>query len=124
MSNKSINSAQSNTLYYDGSCPICSGEICKLESLVDNGIEFIDINSTDDLPINKELLFSELHLFKPDGQVLKGLEANVAAWQHTKWRRVAGLLLLPGIRFFSEKAYEIWLFWYKRSRAKRLSSTI
>ena len=111
-----------DTLFYDGQCPICNAEISRLEALVDDNLVCVDIHSATSTPLDKQQLFSELHLLKADGELLIGLEANVAAWQHTKWRSLAGILLWPVIRWFAELGYRGWLLWYHRQRAKRLSA--
>jgi predicted DCC family thiol-disulfide oxidoreductase YuxK len=110
-----------DTLFYDGECPICNAEISKLEAQIDGDLVCVDIHSAVSTPIDKQELFSQLHLLRADGKLLVGLEANVAAWQHTKWRAVANILLWPVIRWFAELGYKAWLFWYQRQRAKRLA---
>lgn len=90
--------------------------------MADDQIELIDINSTEQLPLDKPTLFSELHLLQGNGKMLKGLDANVAAWQHTKWAALAGVLKWPVIRWFSQLAYRGWLRWYHRQRTKRISN--
>ena len=69
-----------DTLFYDGQCPICNAEISRLEALVDDNLVCVDIHSATSTPLDKQQLFSELHLLKADGELLIGLEANVAAW--------------------------------------------
>ena len=111
-----------DTLFYDGQCPICSAEITRLEAQVDENIVCVDINTASSTPLDKLALFSQLHLLTADGKLLIGLEANVAAWQHTKWRGLANMLLWPVIRWFAELAYQGWLLWYQRQRAKRIAA--
>jgi predicted DCC family thiol-disulfide oxidoreductase YuxK len=110
-----------DTLFYDGECPICNAEITKLEAQIDDNLVCVDIHSATITPVDKPALFSQLHLLRADGELLVGLEANVAAWQHTKWAGVANILLWPVIRWFAELGYKAWLFWYQRQRAKRLA---
>lgn len=108
-----------DTLFYDGQCPICRAEVTRLEAHVDDAIVCVDIHTAASIPLDKQALFSQLHLLKADGTLLVGLEANVAAWQHTKWRGLANVLLWPVIRWFAELGYQAWLLWYQRQRAKR-----
>lgn len=112
-----------DTLYYDGECPICSAEIKRLSKQIDEHIELVDINRVEHPPVEKNRLFSELHLFKSNGDVLIGLDANVAAWQHTKWANIAAVLQWPVIHFFVSHAYKLWLWWYQRQRTKRRLNT-
>jgi len=111
-----------DTLFYDGQCPICNAEIARLEAHVDDNLVCVDIHSEASVPIDRQALFSQLHLLKADGELLVGLEANVAAWQHTKWRVLASILLWPVIRWFAKLAYRGWLIWYQRQRAKRVAA--
>jgi predicted DCC family thiol-disulfide oxidoreductase YuxK len=110
-----------DTLFYDGECPICNAEISRLKTHVNDDLVCVDIHSATSTPTDKQAMFSQLHLLTADGNLLVGLEANVAAWQHTKWRRVANILLWPVVRWFAELGYQGWLLWYQRQRAKRNS---
>ncbi len=114
-----IDRKQKDTLFYDGQCPICNAEVTRLEAQSDDALVCVDINVATHVPADKHALFSQLHLLKADGTLLLGLEANVAAWQHTRWRSVAKVLLWPVVRWLSELAYQLWLLWYQRQRAKR-----
>jgi len=82
-----------DTLYYDGKCPICSHEIRLLEKLKKSSLMLIDIHSNDNQQdlFPPQTLLSKLHLHTSDGNWLKGLDATVKAWGHTKF----GFLLLP-----------------------------
>jgi predicted DCC family thiol-disulfide oxidoreductase YuxK len=62
---------------------------------------------------------SELHLKTEDGQWVKGLEANVRAWEHTRYGSVVGLLLHPALRWLAELGYRMWLLWYQWARKRR-----
>jgi predicted DCC family thiol-disulfide oxidoreductase YuxK len=116
-----ISGKPKDTLFYDGQCPICNAEITRLEAAVDEELICVDIHSVASTPVDRQTLFSQLHLLRSDGELLVGLEANVAAWQHTKWRVLASFLLWPVIRWFAELAYQGWLIWYQRQRAKRIA---
>ncbi|MFT4822738.1 MAG: putative DCC family thiol-disulfide oxidoreductase YuxK [Halioglobus sp.] len=99
-----------DTLYYDGRCPLCSTEIKKLQLHAHDTLQLVDIHSlTDgaDLP-DKQLLLSELHLKLADGEFLKGLEANVAAWQHTRFGFFYRWLGWPLVRSVAEWVYSRW----------------
>ena len=105
-----------NTLDYDGQCPLCSREVAKLREISD-GLSLCDIHEVEDagLPSRDELL-RELHYRDADGELRVGLEANVAAWQHTRFGGLWRILLLPGIRPLAERAYNRWA----RQRYQRL----
>jgi predicted DCC family thiol-disulfide oxidoreductase YuxK len=104
-------------LYYDDACPICSAEMAKLSKHHDDGLALLPITS---LPREDQAaLRSELHLKTEDGEWVKGLEANVRAWQHTRYRKVARLLLHPAFRWLAELGYRTWLVWYQWARKRR-----
>jgi predicted DCC family thiol-disulfide oxidoreductase YuxK len=109
------------TLFYDGQCQICSVEIAKLKRLADADIQFQDINSLNQSPEERERLFSQLHLRKADGRWLTGLDANIAAWQHTRWRHCVGVLRFPVINTVARLGYGLWLKWYQNRRKIRQS---
>ncbi|NND83343.1 MAG: DUF393 domain-containing protein [Gammaproteobacteria bacterium] len=117
--NNSTATKSADTLYFDGQCPICSAEIGRLQSQLDTDLTCVDIHDLDTTPIERERLFSELHLQKADGTWLVGLQANVAAWQHTRWRSLAQILLWPGVRWVADMGYRLWLRWYQAQRAAR-----
>ncbi|MFT7528878.1 MAG: putative DCC family thiol-disulfide oxidoreductase YuxK [Arenicella sp.] len=106
-----------DTLFYDDACPICSAEMAKLAKHHDNGLELTPIST---LPVEHQAaLRTELHLRTEEGEWLKGLEANVRAWQHTRYSKVANLLLHPMFRWIAELAYQTWLTYYQWARKRR-----
>jgi predicted DCC family thiol-disulfide oxidoreductase YuxK len=112
--------SEKDTLYYDDACPICSAEMTKLAKYHDEGLDLLPITS---LPVeDQEALRSELHLRTRDGQWVKGLEANVRAWQHTPYGKVVGLMLHPAFRWLAELGYQAWLRWYQWARKRRESN--
>ncbi|SIS69528.1 hypothetical protein SAMN05421760_103277 [Neptunomonas antarctica] len=91
--------------------------MAKLPGHYDDGLELLPITS---LPIGDQAaLRSELHLKTEDGQWVKGLDANVRAWQHTRYRKVAGLLLDPAFRWLAELGCRTWLAWSQWERKRR-----
>jgi len=97
-------------LYYDGRCPLCTSEMTRLEALKSEALQLQDIHSvTDggDQP-DRDTLLRTLHLRLPDGRLLTGADANVAAWQFTRrgvWFR---WLRWPGLRGLVDFFYENW----------------
>lgn len=117
---KTLKSTQ-DTLYFDGACPLCSAEIGKLkacasETLVLQDIhELPDQSEQSDSPSKKELL-DRLHIRSESGEWITGIDANVRAWQHTRYARISRVLTWPVIRIFSSAAYEFWLFLRRRKQ--------
>lgn len=111
-----MNTRTPDILYYDGACPLCRAEIRKLAELADSNLSLQDIYllPDDGSTPPKDQLLARLHLRRADGTWLTGLEANIQAWQHTKYAACWRLLNLPVIRWFSHLAYELWLKWRQR----------
>ena len=102
---------EKDTLYYDGACPLCSAEIEKLAKFSNGGLRLRDIHQLDagEAEVDKAQLLSRLHLQTADGDWITGLNANIRAWQHTRFRWLWRLLDLPLIDRFSRWCYEVWL---------------
>ena len=96
-------------LYFDGACPLCNREMKHLESLKRETLELVDIHSlpnTENLP-DKEALLLNLHLKRGD-EWLIGADANVAAWQHTRFGFAWRWLRWPLIRHIVDPVYAFW----------------
>jgi predicted DCC family thiol-disulfide oxidoreductase YuxK len=99
-----------DTLYYDGQCPLCTSEMEKLKRHADGKLELVDIHSLPEkvsLP-TKQALLSSLHLKQEGGNFLIGLDANVAAWQHTRFGVFFRWLRWPLIRSLADWVYDRW----------------
>jgi predicted DCC family thiol-disulfide oxidoreductase YuxK len=110
-----------DTLYYDGQCPLCSTEMEKLGSYADSDLKLVDIHSLEDdtgLP-TKDALLTSLHLKQADGDLLRGLDANVAAWQHTRFGPYVRWLRWPLVKLIADWVYDCWA----RLRYRRLYGT-
>ncbi len=107
-------------LYYDGQCSLCSKEMARLRKLKGANLELRDIHTLQDPalgPFNlgenrpdKDRLLRVLHLER-NGIFLTGVDANVAAWEHTPigflWRWMRWQLIRPVV----ELAYNRWAQW-------------
>jgi predicted DCC family thiol-disulfide oxidoreductase YuxK len=99
-----------DTLYYDGHCPLCSSEIQKLKQHAHDTLLMVDIHTLADdagLP-SKQVLLSQLHLKQANGQFLTGLDANVTAWQHTRFGFYYRWLGWPVVRSVASWVYSQW----------------
>ncbi len=111
-----------DTLYYDGQCPLCTREMAKLGQLCDAQLQLADIHRlppdnsleqtdglapTDALP-SRDTLLKTLHLRTAEGQWLTGIDANVAAWQHTRLGPLWRWLRWPLIRPVADRVYRLW----------------
>ena len=98
-----------DTLYFDARCPLCRREVGMLQRAAGPDLAFQDIHTAegDSLP-GREALLQSLHLQRGSGEMVTGLAANVAVWQHTRFGMFWRLLLVPGIRAVAERAYDYW----------------
>lgn len=110
-----------DTLYFDGACPLCSAEISKLRACASSTLVIKDIHELPDqseqtdLPSKQDLL-DRLHVRSESGEWITGIDANVRAWQHTRYARISRVLTWPVIRIFSTSAYELWLVMRRRKQ--------
>lgn len=98
-----------DTLFYDGACPLCAREMKHLAKLKRESLDLVDIHGveiTDDMP-SKENLLLNLHLRRGDEWVV-GADANVAAWQHTRFGALWAWLRWPLIRSIVDPVYAFW----------------
>ena len=100
-------------LYYDGNCELCSYEIGKLRARCDGNLELQDIHTLPQDPTlpPRKLLLERLHLRSREGATVVGLDANIAAWQHTSIGGLWRLLRLPVIYPVATAIYNRWARW-------------
>ncbi len=113
-------------LYYDGQCPLCAKEMAKLTKLKDSSLVLTDIHSLpDDAPgrPDKTTLLRVLHLER-NGSFITGIDANVAAWEHTRYGALWRWMKWPIVRWFVGWGYDLWAEWrYRRLYACKPCST-
>lgn len=100
--------SQTETLYYDGQCPLCRAEMDRLAKSKSSSLELVDIHHYDADEATRHQMLRRLHLEGADGVVRTGLDANVAAWRHTRWGFAWRWLRWPLIRWFADMAYNTW----------------
>jgi predicted DCC family thiol-disulfide oxidoreductase YuxK len=111
MSQKTQVKPDKDTLYFDGTCPLCSKEIALLKKLSKNQVIFADIHTLSfDNPStpSRESLLRRLHLKRGTGEWLIGLDANVAVWSHTSYGFLFKILRWPIIRSIADSIYANW----------------
>lgn len=96
-----------DTLYYDGQCPLCSLEMGHLRKKANESLELVDIHTAKDLPVDKASCLKQLHLKTSNGLVV-GIDANVAAWQHTSIGWLWRFLQWPVVKPIATKVYSLW----------------
>ena len=98
-----------DTLYYDSSCPLCQRELAHLERLKSNTLVLQDIHNLApdvDTP-DRATLLKSLHL-RRGNTWLVGLDANIAAWQHTRLGAIWRLLSWPLVKPVADWLYRQW----------------
>ena len=98
-----------DTLYYDGRCPLCQREMSHLAKLKSDQLVLQDIHA---LPPGTEgpdkiTLLQNLHL-KRGSEWIIGLEANVAAWQYTRFGFLWRWLSWPLVKTLASWIYRRW----------------
>lgn len=105
------------TLFYDGSCPLCSAEIRNLR-LRDTGarLRFVDCSPAgfvSPIPGSTQAdLMQQMHGLGAQGQVLRAVELFEAAYRAVGLAWVSRLLAHPLVRPIAERAYP----WVARHR--------
>lgn len=101
------------TVYFDGSCALCSTEIRYYSARAGDTLRFVDVADSkaapgDDLP--REAALRRLHVRQPDGTLESGARAFIAIWSQVPgWRWLARLARLPGVAWLLERAYRAFL---------------
>jgi predicted DCC family thiol-disulfide oxidoreductase YuxK len=100
------------TVYYDGTCALCSLEIGYYEGRIGaDRIDFVNI-ATAPMPedLTRHAAMARFHVRRSDGSLLSGARAFIAVWDSLpKWRWAARLAHLPGAARAMEGAYRVFL---------------
>ena len=102
------------TVFYDGSCPVCTAEIAQYRR-AGRGVAYADV-SRDALPdgLTREAAMARFHYRDEDGQLLSGARAFAALWLRlSEGRRLlhplARLANTPPALVLGEAAYRAFL---------------
>ena len=105
---------QGPTIYFDGSCPLCSAEIDHYVSqAASDQLTFVDV-SAKDAELGEGLAcdaaMRRFHVRLPDGTLLSGARAFVTVWDSLpKWKWAARLARNKGVMPILELAYRAFL---------------
>ncbi len=99
--------------FYDGACPICSGEIGVLRRLDGEGrICFGDIASPDfdpsQLGATRSRMMAEIHGRLPDGSVIRGVDVFRRAYAAVGFESLIELTLLPCVDHLLQRSYRLF----------------
>ena len=102
------------TIYFDGSCPLCSAEIGYYRSLKGGeALRLVDVSLEDariGQDLTRELAMKRFHIRRPDGKLLSGANAFIGVWEVLPgWRQIAKIAVIPGASKLLELLYRLFL---------------
>ena len=98
------------TLFFDGSCPVCVREMNQLKNWdTNNELRLIDATNHQAMEafphIDPDRSMRILHAETFNGDLLLGLDANIAAWKTIGRKPWLSILRWPLIRPIADRAY-------------------
>ena len=123
------------TVFYDGSCPLCTAEIGVYLRCCWCGISLLYRRSTqedgrDFETLDKTTALKRFHVLVADGRLLSGAEGFAHLWLALPaWRWLGRIVLLPGVLQATEVFYRGFLVvrpalqWMFRAKAASGSQT-
>lgn len=117
------------TVFYDGSCSLCSREINHYRKIAPAGVfAWVDI-TRDPEPLTKlgyrlQDGLRQLHTRDDQGRMHRGIDSFLLIWQHLdRWRWLAGLVRLWGIYHVAALCYRLFARWrFKRLGYDKITS--
>ncbi|WP_205964882.1 thiol-disulfide oxidoreductase DCC family protein [Pseudooceanicola lipolyticus] len=106
--------AEGLTVYFDGSCPLCSAEVAHYAAQRGGDtLAFVDV-SKEDSAIGADLApgdaMRRFHVRRADGRLLSGARAFIAIWETLpRWCWAARIAAVPGMPYMLEGAYRLFL---------------
>lgn len=101
------------TVYYDGSCPLCSREIAFYRrSAAADRLDWIDVSRAAELGpgLDCRAALQRFHVRDPQGQLHHGAAGFARMWQELPgWRWLGRLCALPPLSWLAEAAYRLFL---------------
>ena len=102
------------TVFYDGSCPLCTAEIGIYKGAdTNNSLNMIDVSShtfSGDDQITQQAAMARFHVRSADGQLVSGARAFIEVWRVIpSWCWLASLSKIPGAVSVLEFFYRAFL---------------
>lgn len=105
------------TVFYDGKCGLCSKEINHYRTIAPDGVfDWHDITESAAALEGEGVSLADglrrLHARDATGQLHVGVDAFILMWRQLKrWRALALLVALPGVRQVANLAYDRFAAW-------------
>lgn len=101
------------TVFFDGACPLCSREIAHYRRRDREGrLRLVDIAapSFDAAAegVDGEQVKRSLHVRRPDGTLITGLDSFIAIWDALGLHTAARLARLPGVHLVLRAGYRVF----------------
>jgi len=108
------NESSGPTVYFDGSCPLCTFEIGHYASQTGGDrLNFVDVSEErPDLgpELSTDAAMRRFRVRLSDGRLLSGARAFVTIWNTLpRWRWAARIAQIPGVTLALEGAYRLFL---------------
>jgi predicted DCC family thiol-disulfide oxidoreductase YuxK len=99
------------TVWFDGSCPLCTREIALMRRLDRRGtIAFVDIAGDAACPLDRPTLLARFHAQTEDAPMVSGAAAFAVMWRAIPILRPLGLLArIPLVLWGLERMYRLFL---------------
>jgi predicted DCC family thiol-disulfide oxidoreductase YuxK len=101
------------TVYYDGSCPLCTREIAYYQrSPAASGLLWVDVSRAADLGpgLDCQSAMQRFHVRDSQGRLHHGAAGFARLWRELPgWRWQGRLLALPPLGWLAEAAYRLFL---------------
>jgi predicted DCC family thiol-disulfide oxidoreductase YuxK len=120
MTGRTPTSGPAVTVWFDGDCPLCRGEIALIRRLDRRGtIDFVDLTGGGSCPIDRAALLQRFHAREAGAATLvSGAEAFAAMWRAIPVLRPFGQLAqIPPVLWLLERAYRGFLRFRPRLQA-------
>ena len=108
------NESSGSTVFFDGSCPLCTAEINQYKVLIPiTEIRWVDVTEPNFTPPDgqtKEQLMQRFHVLNNNGELISGAAAFVYLWEQLPgWKRLAVIAKIPGALNVMEFGYKAFL---------------
>jgi predicted DCC family thiol-disulfide oxidoreductase YuxK len=100
-------------IFVDGNCIVCDWEISKYKKMAPEEFDLIDIAAADFVAqkygLTAEAVNKHIHVFTPEGQVLKGVDAFAHIWSRLpKMKWASHVIQWPVIHPLALLGYEVF----------------